>query len=255
MPPTTISTNNNDNYINDAHVAPETIVNSDSTPMLAASMNLLQLNKEQNTGLTRTAQNADNIACINNVTTVNQRASISNDNPVWQRPARTVWKINDGETLIYKKPNGMWVEYENDDRKITHTYRQISDQDDEITLFDIDRKFFLKLTADFVYFGRAPTKVETVFNDGTWVEFRLWKVKDQDIYFHKIDNQFWTRVVNDVQEAIFQFEATEGYEVVLHDVIENVYYKLDAQEVRCGPSRDDCTAILFKGAWVIEPPF
>ena len=98
-------------------------------------------------------------------------------------------------------------------------------------------------------------KAHNCFKNGTDVELCTWKVKDKDVYFHKINVQYWARTSNGEQDALFQFETTEGYQVVLLDVLENIYYKINWHEIRSGPSKDECTTLVFEGTWYIGQHF
>ena len=90
-------------------------------------------------------------------------------NPKPVKSRRTVWKT--GLVLVYKSDGDKWFEYNMADNEITHKYRQVSEKDDEVVLYDIERKFFIKPTTDYIYFGHSPNKVDRRFNDGNLIEF------------------------------------------------------------------------------------
>ena len=194
----------------------------------------------------------------------------------------TVWKTGksirkgSGRTLIYKTLNDetTWLEYEIDQKEVTHRYRQISSKDDKLCIFDIDRNFFLMLTNEFAYCGKFPVRSNMfdivtdngqyyVFNHGTWIELCVWKKQYEDIdetlnetvLFKKIDNVIWHKLVNGVLVKELEFVQTEKNEVLLFDtseIREKSFLKLNSHEALNGPSKDECTIIVCKGDWLID---
>lgn len=192
---------------------------------------------------------------------------------------KTVWKTNktaapnSGRTLLYKTLSDAitWHEYEIHLDKVTHRYKQIAARDDKLCIFDMDRKFFLMLTNDFVYYGKVPVRENnfdavidsgaySVFNSGTWVNFCLWKERveegdepKQRISFKKFNSIIWHKMVNDEQMVNeLEFVQSEKNEVILFDMNEALFFKLNSHEVLSGPSREACTTSLLKGDWFMD---
>ena len=111
------------------------------------------------------------------------------------------------------------------------------------------------INSEHLWTQNSEWKAHNCFKNGTDVELCTWKVKDKDVYFHKINVQYWARTSNGKQDALFQFKTTEGYQVVLLDVLENIYYKINWHEIRSGPSKDECTTLVFEGTWYIGQRF
>jgi hypothetical protein len=198
------------------------------------------------------------------------------------RKIGTVWKTGksskkgSGRTLIYKtlSDETTWLEYEIDQREVTHRFRQISSKDDKICIFDFDRNFFLILTNEFAYCGKFPVRPNMfdtvtgngqyyVFNHGTWIELCVWKKQDENIdetinetvLFKKINNVIWHKLVNGVLVKEFEFVQTEKNEVILFDsseILERSFLKLNSHEALYGSSKDECTIVGCKGDWLID---
>ena len=163
---------------------------------------------------------------------------------------KMIWKRNDHYTIIYKDKDNLWYEYEYDKREKTHRYKQDSELNDEIIIYDIDRRFFLKMSSKYVYFGHSPEAVNKVFNDGTWIEFILWKSKDGNVLFEKLDDLNWIKKINNIEVERLLFIESYAYHVFLMSLDDiSVVFKLSSDNVTKGQNKDDCNLDVYTGGW------
>lgn len=160
--------------------------------------------------------------------------------------SRTVWKS--GSMLVFKSVDGSWLEYSINDNSITHKYEQISQQDDEVLLFDKERNFFIKPTSDHIYFGMYATTCDRKFNDGNWVEFTGWKVLRQDVFFQQKDKKVWEKFVNGIkEEAPYIWVSSEGDQIFLRR--DDIYFKLNSKNLSVRSPLHDYYTFICHGNW------
>lgn len=137
---------------------------------------------------------------------------------------RIIWRT--GLVLVYKsREDDVWHEYNMFDDEITQTYREIYRQDDEVVMFDINRKFYIKPKTSFIYSGTSMRKVDHQFGDGEWIEWTGWKQFKKDDFFKRFNEKFWERIVDGVSEGpVYEVTLIEGDKVVLRK--DGVNFKL-----------------------------
>lgn len=143
---------------------------------------------------------------------------------------RTIWKT--GIVLVYKANVGSnWFEYNMADDEITHTYKELSRKNDEVVLFDIERKFYIKPTSLYIFCGSSETSVDKRFNDGNWIEWTAWKERGREVYFKRVDESSWEKWVDGVRESDGSYDVMriEGDVVVLRKM--NCYFKLSWRDL------------------------
>ena len=158
------------------------------------------------------------------------------------------WKVSGAQNYLYHSHDDVWFEKSN--RKVTHKYKQLSEKNDEVILFDVVRKSYIKLNKSFIFYGDALDKV-CLFNKGTWVRFWLWKAKGERKFYKLEDETNWAFYSDDIKLADLKLIESKSDEIVLQRS-DKTFVKLKSDSSLKGASKSTCFETEYEGSWLVD---
>lgn len=157
--------------------------------------------------------------------------------------------------------NKQWIEF-NQNGKPRFTYNVIDENDTTLTLYDENRKLYVRLTDAEMYFGNQKDSINKPSFFGMWKPnpfkikiakgTNLWMYEKRGSYFAPLDGQKWVEIDRKKGFTMYHYVLLDGAEnstVILYDASRNLYVKLTPAEMFFGNSRDDITKASLFGTW------
>jgi hypothetical protein len=141
-----------------------------------------------------------------------------------------------------------------------HDYDVLSEtNDDELTLYDIRKKIFIRISAaGFLFFGHTPLP-NRLFNTGEWVEFRVWKVYAKQIYFKcvTIENNEMTANWEEYKDGektnvSFSYVSSDCDELILRSKTDSSLLKLNSKELCKKALTEAEYKHIYYGTWELS---
>jgi hypothetical protein len=173
---------------------------------------------------------------------------------------KAVFKTHCDEMLIYEvldKEKRKWRAKFIGQEIHEHEYDLVSERQNEITLFDLKKKIFIRISpTGWLFFGPTPLHVDRLFNTGEWIEFRVWKDYAKQICYKCVLNEN-NEMTADWEEykdgkmttCSFLFVHAECDELILQRKMNSTLIKLNSKELCQRSITESEYEHVYYGTW------
>ncbi len=80
----------------------------------------------------------------------------------------------------------------------------------------------------------------------------LWKQSNQPIYFQKINETIWRKILSNSVQALLTVISSNNDNIILYDGLYKTYYALNSEKIYTSTSVDTLfTSVVYEGSWLL----